>query len=218
MVLNGFRRTVPALERISVELSDSLVLTHAEIEFLLQWRPPEHIAIRELLDLAFDERREDAVKTGLASLLARGLCVPDGDGVEASATLRPVVTGFTTARIGTRACGRADSRNLLVHILYGPDGSLALFPAGPDRFTVAALDQKVAFVDQITRFVDSCQTAKERSTVVIQAITRADRVGIALMTDESGAWFVSDSEESPDRATPSTRRQAMRRIRELLPS
>lgn len=199
-------------------MSDSLVLTHAEIEFLLQWRPPRHIAIRELLDLSLDEPRDDAVKAGLTSLLARGLCVRHGDSVEASPQLQPVVTGFTSARIGTRACGRADSRNLLVHIVHGPDGSLALFPAGPDRFTVAELDQKVAFVDQLTRFVDSCQTAKERSTVVIQAITPGERVGIALMTDEFGKWFVSDSEESPDRAQPSTRRQAIRRIRELLPT
>ncbi len=199
-------------------MADSLVLSHAELEFLLQWRPPEHIAIRELLDLSSDDRREPTVKRGLASLLARGLCVPDGDGIAPSSQLAEVVTGLATARIGTRAFGRADQRNVLVHIVYGPDGGLALFPAGPDRFTVAALDRSVAFVEQLTRFVDSCQTSKERSTVVIQAITSADRVGIALMTDESGAWFVSDSEESPDRATPSTRRQAIRRIKELLPA
>jgi len=199
-------------------VADSLVLSHAEIEFLLQWRPPEHIAIRELLDLGSDDRREYTVKVGLASLLARGLCVRVGDGsVAPSPKLSQVVDGLSTARIGTRAFGRADQRNVLVHIVHGPDGSLALFPAGPDRFAVAALDQSVAFVEQLTRFVDSCQTSKERSTVVIQAITSADRVGIALVTDESGAWFVSDSEESPDRATPSTRRQAIRRIQELLP-
>lgn len=215
MVLNGF--THSCFGRISAEVPESLVLTHAEIEFLLQWRPPRHIAIRELLDLEFDDSREHSVKSGLASLLARGLCVPDGDDVAASPTLRPVVTGFTTARVGTRATGRADRKNLLVHMVHGPDGSLALFPAGPDRFTVAELDQQVSFVEQITRFVDSCQSGRERSTVVIQTITRGDRVGIALRTDETGAWFVSDSEESPDKARRATRRQALRRIRELLP-
>ncbi|HEY0640862.1 MAG TPA: hypothetical protein VGD67_24795 [Pseudonocardiaceae bacterium] len=199
-------------------MPDPLVLTFAEIEFLLRARPPVNVAVRELLDLGPEEDADVAAKAGLSSLLARGLCTPRTDEVELATELRVLMAGLATATIGTRALGWHDGQKVLVHIFVGPTVNLALFASQHGRFTVRRLDSAVSMLDQLTRFVDTCLPHDSRNSVVIQSITKNVRVGIAVAADEHGKWFVSDSESVPHKARPSSRARALARLGELLPT
>lgn len=196
-------------------MADSLEMTVAEMEFLLRLAQPEHVLVRELLDISHDDP-DDAAVRGLASLLERGLCVRRGEDVRPIRKLGKIVAALADARVGTRALGAEGDRSVLVHILNGPTANLVLFPSGIGRMTVELLDSDAGVVDQLARFVDACLTPDASSTVVIQSTAGHSRVGIAVHA-RAGRWLVSDSEDSPERATPATRDEVVARIEELLP-
>jgi hypothetical protein len=202
-------------------MDDALVLTYAEIEFLLRSQNSGQVDLRAQLELGPAGELDAAARAGVSSLLARGLCTLGGEsGTDVTPTpeVLAIVAGLTTATEATRALGWVGEQLVLLHLLYGPLARLVLVPAPYGRFTVMALDPELTVADQLSRFVDSCLTDGAESAVVIQSRTAQATVGIAVARDATGAWFVSDSEGNPDSATPSTRGDVLARIGELLPA
>ncbi len=198
-------------------MNDSLVLTFAELGFLLRSQSPTLDLVR-LLDLGQDVGAEAVLRSGSASLLARGLCTVDGDEVVPTAELVAVTAGLSLAEQGVRALGEADGQTLLTYLFDGPGGRLAVVAGRYGQYGVRALDPDRTLAEQVARFVDSCLGGGAESAVVIQSVRGGDTVSIAVATDEAGVWHVSDSVGSPDRGVPSTRDAAVARIAELLGS
>lgn len=202
-------------------MDDALVLTYAEIEFLLRSQDPGPVDVRGQLDLGPAEELDAAARAGVSSLLARGLCTLGGEsGADVTPTpaLLAIVAGLTTATETTRALGWIGDQPVLLHLLYGPLARLVLAPAPYGQFTVMALSPELTVADQLSRFVDSCLNEAMDSAVIIQSRTAHATVGIAVARDGEGGWFVSDSEGNSDSATPSTRDDVLARIGELLPA
>lgn len=200
------------------ETDSTLLLTFAEIEFLLRVREPALCDLRATLGIDQFGTGDDVARAGSASLVARGLCTFDGADLIPSAEVVVVIAGLSDAANTTRAVGWIAGGMTLVHLLTGPDVCLALFAASQGQFVVHVLDPSVTVADQVTRFVDSCLATPTKSAVVIQSRTAEETVGLAVARDDAGAWFLSDSEGQPDAATPTTRDDVVARIGELLPA
>ena len=201
-------------------MDDALVLTYAELEFLLRSQEPGPVDVCGQLELGPAEELDAAARAGVSSLLARGLCTLGGEGgsdVTPTPEVSAVIAGLTTATEATRALGWVQGRPVLVHLLYGPVARLVLMPAQYGQYTVMALDPELTVAEQLSRFVDSCLGEAAESAVVIQSRTAEATVGIAVARDGAGAWFVSDSVGDPDSAMPVTRDGVLARIGELLP-
>jgi hypothetical protein len=191
-----------------------LILTFAEIEFLLRGNPPR-IPVREQLRLR--EPDDMIAAAGLASLLARGLCIREAEDVRPAKDLVPVIAAMSLADRGIRALGLVDDRETVVHLFLAAEAAVALSPAEFGQFTAELLDPAVPAAEQITRFVDACLPAGRESGVLVQA-PGADEVSLAVARDETGAWFLSDSVNSPDRSEPSSHAAVVERIATLFSS
>jgi hypothetical protein len=183
-----------------------LILTFAEIEFLLRGNPPR-IPVREQLRLR--EPDDMIAAAGLASLLARGLCIREAEDVRPAKDLLPVIAAMSLGLVG--------DRETVVHLFLAAEAAVALSPAEFGQFTAELLDPAVPAAEQITRFVDACLPAGRESGVLVQA-PGADEVSLAVARDETGAWFLSDSVNSPDRSEPSSHAAVVERIATLFSS
>jgi hypothetical protein len=190
-------------------MSDHLVLTFAEIEFLLRVREPEHVDVRAELGLAGDERNAAA---GLGSLLARGLCSHDGERVAPSHDLVGVIGALSTATRATRALGWREGKPVLLTLFTGPVVGLVVQPIGLGRYAIATLDPGRGLDDQLVGFIDSCLAGGNESAVLV----RSGGTRIAVVTTATGDWYVSDSLADPSTSRKSTRDGAVARVRELL--
>lgn len=189
-----------------------LVLTFAEIEFLLRVRTPEIATIREDLGLAPSDDRMAAA--GLASLLARGMCERSGAGVTPSRELSAVVAGLATADRVTRVLGLAEGSTQLGAVLTGPNVHIGLAATGFGQHVVQPIDDAVTAADQVKHVLDGVLGSE--SAVLVQSRSAQGQVSIAVAIDAGGAWYLSDSEDDPDRGTPVSRDEAYARITELL--
>ncbi|GAB1510989.1 hypothetical protein [Actinophytocola sp. KF-1] len=190
-------------------MSDHLVLTFAEIEFLLRVREPQDVDVRAELRLAGDGRNAAA---GLASLLARGLCSHDGERVVPADDLVGVIGALSTATTATKALGWRDGQPVLLSLFTGPVVGLVLQPIGLGRYAVAALDPGRGLGDQLAGFIDSCLAGGNESAVLV----RSGDTRIAVVTTAAGEWYVSDSLADPGTSRKSTRDGAVARVRELM--
>lgn len=190
-------------------MSDHLVLTFAEIEFLLRVREPEHVDVRAELGLAGDGTNAAA---GLASLLARGLCSQDGERVVPSDDLVGVIGALTTAARAIKALGWRDGLPVLLNLFTGPVVGIVLQPTGLGQYAVATLDPGHGLDDQLVGFLDACLTDGNESAVLV----RSGETRIAIATTAAGEWYVSDSYADPGASRKSTRDGAVARVRELM--
>ena len=191
---------------------DSMVLTFAELGFLLRSNPPRHVSVGERLLL--EEPSDAVVAAGLASLVVRGLCARDGEDVVPVPQIVAVAAGLSTARIAVRAAGKVGERPVVAHVFHGDEVVVALTPAEFGLFTVELLDRNVDLAEQLIRFVNACFVELGQAAVVIQATGDRD-VSLAVARDESGAWFVSDTGESPDQGVPTSHDAVLARITDL---
>ena len=196
-------------------MTETLVLTFAEIEFLLQSRPPQDVPIREQLDLCGDSEADAVARAGVSSLLARGLWVMKDEDVELADELLPVILALSSARTSARAVSWVGERMTLVHFFVGSEYGVVLFPAAYGQYLVRGLDVSVPLSSQIVRFVTSSLDQESGSTVMVQVTRDGEKVSAAAAKDEKGSWYLSDSQDSPDRSIPSTRDAVMARLEEL---
>lgn len=189
-----------------------LVLTFAEIEFLLRVRAPEIATIRADLGLAPSD--DTTAAAGLASLLARGLCEPSGAGVTPGPELVAVVAGLATADRVTRVLGLGEGSAQLGAVLTGPNVHIGLTAAGFGQHVVQPIDSAVSAADQVRHLLGGA--LGRESAVVVQSRSAHGQVSIAVAIDGEGAWHLSDSEGDPSRSTPVSEHEAFARITELL--
>jgi hypothetical protein len=189
-----------------------LVLTFAEIEFLLRVRTPEIATIRDDLGLAPEDDKTAAA--GLASLLARRMCEPSGAGVTPSPELAVIVAGLATADRVTRVLGLGEGSTRLGAVVTGPNFHIGLTAAGFGQYVVQPIDQAVSAADQMQHLLDTA--LGRESAVLVQSRTARARVSIAIAVDGESNWYLSDSEGDPDRGTPVSEDEARARVTELL--
>lgn len=193
-------------------MEQPLVLTFAEIEFLLRVRTPHMPTIREDLGLAPPD--DTTAAAGLASLLARGMCEPGGEGVVPSKELVVIMQGLATADRVTRVLGVTAGSTQLGAVLTGPDVHIGLTAAGFGQHVVQPIDLAVTAADQVRHVLDG--VLGDESAVLVQSRSARGQISIAVAVDEDGSWYLSDSEGDPGRSTPVSREEACERIAELL--
>ncbi|GIG57796.1 hypothetical protein Lfu02_21680 [Longispora fulva] len=197
-------------------MTDSLVLTFAEIEFALQAGPAQATAVREHLRFTRATETEAVAAAGLASLLARGLCTLTGTDAVPTPRMVAITAGLAGWRIHTEVAGRIADRVALTHLFSGPDARVALSPGAYGQFAMELLDPTEPLLAPVTRFVDACVAGGSGSAVLIRSTRDGRTVSLGVAVDEAGAWFVADSEGSPGQGTPTTRESVVSRISELL--
>src|SRR2546421_11864992 len=89
-------------------MADPLVLTFAEIEFVLRARPDQAEAVRRHLRINPEAATDIVVAAGVAALLARGLCTMSGPEVVPTAPIVAVTAGFAAGAMHTQAVGWVD--------------------------------------------------------------------------------------------------------------
>src|SRR4051812_29976094 len=100
-------------------MADPLVLTFAEIEFVLRARPEQAEAVRRHLGINPEAASDIVVGAGLPSLLARGVCTMWGRGGVPPAPTAGVTGGLSTSRIHTEAVGWIGGRPVVMHLFSG---------------------------------------------------------------------------------------------------
>jgi hypothetical protein len=195
-------------------MADPLVLTFAEIGFLLRARPPSLASLGE--ELRLPEADPAMAAAGLASLAARGLCeLVDGRLVPAAA-VQAVHAALCDADRVTRMLGWDGGRPVLAHLVTGPSLHIGLFATGLGRFSVILLDRGTPLGDQTVRFLDRHLTGAHESAVLVRTATAGRAVSLAVAVDENGAWWLSDSLTGDTRTDPSSRDLAVARLVELV--
>jgi len=208
-------------------VTDLLVLTFAEIEFLLSVCPDRADAVRAQLRATEADQEPAVVRSGLASLLARGLCLDAEGSVTPGPEVAAVIAAFATAQRHIAAAGWRGDRPEVMHFYTGEAVRLALFPTPMARYVVEFLTLNEPVSAPLMRFVDafadSSGGGRESALVVkSQAVAEGSEAGepvsvsIAVSIDAAGTWTASDSERSPDHGVAVTREQVARRIAELM--
>ena len=142
-------------------MTDPLVLTFAELEFLLSACPQRADAVRAHLRTAEPDQSLATARAGLASLLARGLCENTAEAVitEESVTPGPevkaVIAAFAAARRHLGAAGWRGDRPEVMYLYDGDAMRLALFPVPLGQYAVEFLSPEEPVSAPLMRFVDA---------------------------------------------------------------
>jgi len=196
-------------------MSDPLVLTFAEVEFVIASCPVPPTSVRGQLRFAVEPPAEQVVASGLASLLARGLCsVVDGAVVPGPEVVL-VAAGFVEARSHTAVAGWNGEVVRVMDVFSSPGVRLAVQTGGFGRYGFEVLDRVEPLSRPVTGFLDQCARVGA-ATVVVRSVSAEREVAFAITVDDAGTWHVSDSVRSPDRGIPCSSAEARYRIVELL--
>lgn len=206
-------------------MTDSLILTFAELEFMLALRPRHGTALRGNLRLESDDDlgAPSLARAGLASLLARGLCetvrtvdgparpaLPDLRFDAAVSVLLNVLAADDCAT--TMAAAWGAERGSVMHVVDGGGARMALFPERLGRYSAEVLDPAEPLPALLRRFLDLHLADGTPSALVATSVRAGTSRSVALAVDPSGQWSASDSVESPDHAVPVARERALERI------
>ena len=192
-------------------MTDPLVLTFAEIEFLLSACPQRADAVRAQLRTVEADQGLAMARAGLASLLARGLCESATQSVvtEESVTPRPEVTAviaaFATARRHLAAAGWHGDRPEVMYLYDGDAMRLALFPVPFGRYAVEFLSPEEPVSAPLMRFVDAFAAFSrggQASALVIKARGVEDARPDA--DPDAAAGTPAEAAEAPAGGVPQT--------------
>ncbi|WP_412541310.1 hypothetical protein R8Z50_01465 [Longispora sp. K20-0274] len=197
-------------------MPEALVLTFAEFEFTLRSGSGPTIPVRDLLRLRPETASDVVAAAGVASLLARGLCVLDDGRVRPTEPITTLTLGLATAVGHTEAVGWIGDRTVLLQLFGGPSVRVAVLPGAYGQFAVELMSPAEPVMGPLTRFIDRCVTDEGASAVLVHSTEGGRDVSAAVAVDECGGWFVSDSQETPDRSVACTRELALERVGELL--
>jgi hypothetical protein len=196
-------------------MADPLVLTFAEIAFLLQPYPEHATTFWRRVGFKPEIHSEVTAAAGAASLLARGLCrlvdgklVPGEEIVAVSACLAHV------ERHAEAVSWTAD-RPIVMHVMSAPAVCLAIFPGAFGLMTVEQLEPTDRLIDPVVRLLDQCAT-EESAAVAVRAAIEDREVRVAVARTADGRWVISDSEVDTSTSTPTSRSAALTRLGELL--
>jgi hypothetical protein len=196
-------------------MADSIVLTFAELEFLLRSCPGGRDLVLSTLRLVPEASSDMVGAAGFASLLARGLCVRDDEQFYPVPELAPVVGALSAPTVAVSAMAWVGTDVTLAHVFTGPSHRIALYPRTRGQFAFELLDPAEGIPAVLARFIDQYLTGDVESVVMIRTGTGNDKVSLAVAVDGDRAWHLSDSISTPDRSVGVSRDGAMRRIVEL---
>jgi hypothetical protein len=196
-------------------MADTLILTFAEMAFLLQPHPGRAVTVLQRLGVKPEARTEAVAAAGAASLLARGLCrLVDGALVPGDDILA-VPACVASLHDHTEVVSWTAERPVLMHLLSSPAVRLAIFPAAYGLMTVEAIDAAEPLADPVVRLMERCATA-DSAAVAVRTSGRDRDVSAAVARNADGSWVVSDSEDDPAAGRPVTRQAALARLSDLL--
>ena len=191
-------------------MSDPLVLTYAEVGFLLATRPEVTDRIRTQIHLPADADERD-VRSGVASLLARGLCRVDEPGVVPGDEVAAVIAALCTCTVRMSAVGWSGPKVSMWHVFGGPNACAALVPQQYGQFAVTLLDPVAPIETIAVRMLEATVGTPESGLVV--RLTRGEQTsGAAIAVDETGTWYVTDTATNPNRGVPVSRQEAVERL------
>lgn len=197
-------------------MSDSVVITFAELGFLLQACPTEADLVRATLRLDAATATDVVVAAGLASLLARGLAVRTDSGeVEPTPALSGITAGVSRPEVSVSALGWLDDRLAVAHVFSGPHARLALYPRGFGQYGTELLDPAEPLSVVLGRFLDTCLTDHTTPSVLFRGRGGLAESALVIHVDDVAMWHLSDSVGEPDRAMPVEQAEGRRRLAEL---
>jgi hypothetical protein len=190
-------------------MSDAMVLTFAEIEFLLRSRQPK-LDVQTLLGIKPEAAADVVAAAGLASLLARELCVEADGSVKVGREIMAITAVLVTADIAVDALGWIGEDMVLLHMFSCPGGQLLFRPVGHGRFAVEALAPDQPLSTGLVQLVDRCLTGDGESAVLLKMLTTTRKpISMAVARGANGEWHLSDSATdatSSRRVTPEAAR------------
>jgi hypothetical protein len=195
-------------------MTNELVLTYAEVGFLLTTQPELTGGVRAQLNLPDDADERDA-RAGVASLLVRGLCSLNDSEVRPGDQLIAVIAALTTSTVRVSAVGWSGPTISMLHIFGGPNASVALVPEAYGRFVVTLVDPTAPIEILAVRMLDAL-VGEPESGLVVRMVRDRSTSGVAIAVDGQGTWFTADADASPDHGVPATREQAVQRLTDLL--
>jgi hypothetical protein len=207
-------------------------LTFAELEFVLRSaaeRGADVDGVRRRLNFQPGVSTGIVVASGVASLLARGLCRLEGSRLEGSRLDGSRLDGsrldgsdvapdaLATRHTSTEAAGWLAERPVVVHIFSGVHGRLAVYPGSYGLFTAELIDPAEPLSAPVLRFLELCTSGPGAATVLIRTRPgEGEEAGVAVARSATGAWFMSDSLERPDPGRPMARDAVVARLLRLL--
>lgn len=198
-------------------MAETTLFTFAELEFVLRSASgPGAAVVRERLNLQPEAAGDIVVASGMASLLARGLCTErDGDVVPGDLVVA-AVAALSTRHTVSEAAGWIDGRPVVVHLFSGTAARLAVYPGSFGLFRVEAIDPAEPLVRPFIRFLEQ-STAGDGEAAAVFRSTAGDgpEVGLAAARNAEGTWLLSDTADSPDVGRPSSREAIVARLQEL---
>ncbi|MEZ0112325.1 hypothetical protein ABH920_006344 [Catenulispora sp. EB89] len=203
-------------------MSAPLLLTFAELEFLLVSCPAPAEPIRERLRLTPNGPGAGVVAAGLASLVIRGLCVADSadpenpDGVTLQRELLAVAATLASSHTRTSVGGWHGEQAVVTHFFDTPRLRLALRLGRFGHFAVDLGDGAEPLSKVVNTFVDWCAREGGPAATVVQSTAGGHTVSLAVALKPDGAWYLSDDANSPDHGTPTSRAVIRRRLADLL--
>ncbi|WP_194911117.1 hypothetical protein [Catenulispora rubra] len=199
-----------------------LLLTFAELEFLLASCPRPTEPIRERLRLTPNGPGKGVMAAGLASLVIRGLCVADPadpenpDGVTLQPELLAVTATLASSHTQTSAGGWYGEQAATTHFFDTPRLRIAFRPGTFGHFAVDLGDGAEPLSKAVNAFVDWCARDGGPAATVVQSTAGGDVVSLAVALKPDGTWYLSDDADSPDHGTPTSRAVIRRQLADLL--
>jgi hypothetical protein len=199
------------------------LFTFAELEFILRsvtaGTPGADVGpVRRRLDLPAGPDDDRVVASGIASLLARGLCRDEGGRVVPGDLVLAAVAALATRHTVTEAAGWLGDHPTLVHIISGSAARVILGPGSFGLFSaeVAAPDEPLS--GPVVRFLDLCTRGEGEAALFVRSSRAADpeqdpdQAGVAVGRDAGGSWYLSDLAENPDQGRRVTRAEVVEHL------
>lgn len=195
-------------------MADPVVLTFAEIEFLLYAQPVQAAAVRAALRLV-EPADEQVVSAGLASLIARGLCDVTDDDVHAGDRIQAITAALTRASARADIAVFSHGAPLSVHIAGGSGFRVSITPGPYGQFTFAPMDLSESLDMPLRRLLGRYAAGGGRIDVAIHVAIAGATTDVVLSRDDARQWLMSDSLHNPDRGVVATREDIDARLIEL---
>jgi hypothetical protein len=217
-------------------MDDSLILTFAELVFLVQPRS-DAPTIVDRLGIKPDAVNDVISAAGLASLVARGLMTETDGSWTLTDRLTLVTAALSQGQTMTEMVTWTADRPVLVHVMSAPGVRVWLMPAAHGVFGVSPLDPAEPLTRIALRLFDRFAPGPQAALAIRSApiggaatgmtATTAGRSGdedrprwtdevvAAVARDADGGWHLSDSLSTPEQSEPSTRAGVVERLTRL---
>jgi hypothetical protein len=196
--------------------TEELMLTRAEVDFLLRAHPCDGVPVRTELAFGDEDDTKEQARAGLSSLIVRGLCVHDGKNVVPNEQLVSVVACLTTAKSACSVLVQDGEHVVLVHAFAGPVSGVLLVVREFGVYVIRMFEPGTSIVDQVVTVLDKHLTDTPGISALVRSTSDQGLVSASINVDAARNWFLANSHDAPDRSVRTTRAEATLRVRELV--